>query len=145
MQTCYCPSCGEKLTIPDTSRSYMFCQHCGTKIDLAPRAAHSTTTKTEHTERYVDEADLQRAKNEDRVIGVFAAETEEYRAQKDHDRRMESDSLHLQAEIHRLKLEDERNKREQNERVFHDLLGIGGFVFCMLFLLLMLFTPFSLS
>lgn len=136
MQTCYCPSCGEKLTVPDTSRSYMFCQHCGTKIDLAPRAAHSTTTKTEHTERYVDEADLQRAKNEDRVIGVFAAETEEYRAQKDHDRRMESDSLHLQAEMHRLEMEDERNKREQNERVFRYIVAIVGFILIMLSTLL---------
>lgn len=137
MQTCYCPSCGEKLTIPDTSRSYMFCQYCGTKIDFAPRAAHSA--KTEHTERYVDEADLQRAKNEDRVIGVFAAETEEYRAQKDHDRRMESDSLHLQAEMHRLEMADERHKREKNASMLYTIILFGTMIFLGLMVMITIF------
>lgn len=137
MQTCYCPSCGEKLTIPDASRSYMFCQYCGTKIDFVPHAAHSA--KTEHTERYVDEADLQRAKNEDRVIGVFAAETEEYRAQKDHDRRMESDSLHLQAEMHRLEMADERHKREKNASMLYTIILFGTMIFLGLMVMITIF------
>lgn len=102
MQTCHCPSCGKSFTLADPSRSEVFCQYCGEKIILTPPSSHFTHIHTEHTERYVDEAELQRAKNEDRIIGAYTVDAEEYRAQKEHERQME--------------VEERQYQRDQEER-----------------------------
>lgn len=96
MQTCYCPFCGKSFVLADSSCTEVFCQHCGKKIILSPSSSSFTHIHTEHTERYVDEAELQRAKNEDRIIGAYTVDSEEYRAQKDHERQMEIEERQYQ-------------------------------------------------
>lgn len=98
MQTCHCPSCGKSFILADPSRSEAFCQYCGEKIILTPPSSNFTHIHTEHTERFVDEAELQRAKNENRIIGAYTVEAEEYRAQKEHERQMEVEERQYQRE-----------------------------------------------
>lgn len=35
MNTIVCPKCGKELTVSDPSRKFIFCRHCGTKIEIA--------------------------------------------------------------------------------------------------------------
>ena len=70
--TVICPECGEKLIIADTSRPFVFCQCCGTKIKVNVNV-NLNYSKSEHTERIVDVAKIKNAENANRVIGVFAS------------------------------------------------------------------------
>lgn len=100
MQTCYCPSCGKKLTIPDSSNPYMFCQYCGTKINLS---AHSDNF-TEPFDHIVNKA---KAKNSDafnRLVDVVVSPIEEKRAKK-------------RAEEERKRREEEEAERKRQEQL----------------------------
>ena len=50
-----CPSCGADLTIKNENRAFLFCEYCGTKIDLID-------SRVEH--HIVDEARIIEAETE---------------------------------------------------------------------------------
>lgn len=54
-----CPECGALLSIEE-NRNQAFCSYCGTKILI-----HN---ENEHVLRYVDEAGVQKAENERKII-----------------------------------------------------------------------------
>ena len=62
MNTIVCPKCGKTLTVSDPSRAFVFCEYCGTKINLNINV-NLNYSKSEHTERIVDEAKIIRKKN----------------------------------------------------------------------------------
>ena len=106
--TVICPECGEKLVIVDASRPFVFCQCCGTKIKVNVNV-NLNYSKSEHTERIVDEAKIKAAENVDRVIGIFASPFEEYRKAKEEKRRKEE-------ELER-KLEEQQRKAQEQARI----------------------------
>lgn len=57
MKILKCPECGASLSIKDDNREFVFCEYCGTKVDLIDR-------RTEHTERIIDEAKIASAEVE---------------------------------------------------------------------------------
>lgn len=52
-RTVKCPSCGAELTMKDDNRDFMFCEYCGTKVDMID-------SRVEH--HIVDEAGLLKLK-----------------------------------------------------------------------------------
>lgn len=68
-----CPECGANLTI-EKNRPFCFCQYCGCKIILDDEKRETTINKnininktTSHTHRYINDADVIRAKSYDRI------------------------------------------------------------------------------
>lgn len=110
--TVICPECGEKLIIADTSRPFVFCQCCGTKIKVNVNV-NLNYSKSEHTERIVDVAKIKNAENANRVIGVFAAPIEEYRKAKEAERRQEEKWECEQQEAEKLEEEKKRIRKEK--------------------------------
>lgn len=73
-RTVKCPSCGAELTVKDDNRDFMFCEFCGTKVDLID-------TRIEH--RIVDEARIIEAETDRQVkLKHLEMETEEYEREK---------------------------------------------------------------
>ena len=54
MRACKCPNCGAQLKVIDDDREFMFCEYCGTRVDLADY-------RTVHTEHIIDEAKVKDA------------------------------------------------------------------------------------
>lgn len=74
MRTVKCPSCGAELTIKDNNRNFMFCEYCGTKVDLVDM-------RVEH--RIIDEARVIEAETDRQVkLKHLEMETEEYEREK---------------------------------------------------------------
>ena len=69
-RTVKCPSCGADLTVKDDNRDFMFCEFCGTKIDLIDQ-------RIEH--RIVDEARIIEAETERQIkLKHLEMEAKEY-------------------------------------------------------------------
>lgn len=69
-----CPSCGAELTVKDGKRDFMFCEYCGTKVDLVD-------TRIEH--HIVDEARMIEAETDRQVrLKHLEMEIEEYEREK---------------------------------------------------------------
>ena len=107
MRSCKCPNCGANLKVIDDDREFMFCEYCGTRIDLVDR-------RTVHTEHIIDEAKIKdaeakikNAENVSRIVNIFAAPVEEKQRQKEFERQRQ-----LEAE----RREYEREKRKEAER-----------------------------
>lgn len=75
MRACKCPNCGSNLNFDDDGREYVFCQFCGTKIDLMDE-------RTIHTEHIYDEARVKNADSIHRIVDIFASSFEDYRRKK---------------------------------------------------------------
>ena len=75
MRACKCPNCGSNLAFDDNGREYIFCQFCGTKIDLMDQ-------RTVHTEHIVDDAKIKNAESIHRIVNIFASPFEDYRKKK---------------------------------------------------------------
>ena len=73
-RTVKCPSCGAELTVKDDNRDFMFCEYCGTKVDLID-------ARIEH--HIVDEARIIEAETDRQVkLKHLEMETEEYEREK---------------------------------------------------------------
>lgn len=73
-RTVKCPSCGAELTVKDDNRDFMFCEYCGTKVDMID-------SRIEH--HIVDEARIIEAETDRQVkIKHLEMETEEYERKK---------------------------------------------------------------
>lgn len=75
MRACKCPNCGSNLNFEDDGREYIFCQFCGTKIDLMDE-------RTIHTEHIYDEARVKNADSIHRIVDIFASPFENHRRKK---------------------------------------------------------------
>lgn len=85
-ETIICPACGAQLLAENQNQ--VICPCCGAKVKININVNYNYS-KSEHIERIVDEAKSKNADNLSRVINIFATPVEEYRAAKDHQRRME--------------------------------------------------------
>ncbi len=85
-ETIICPACGAQLLAENQNQ--VICPCCGAKVKIKINVNYNYS-KSEHIERIVDEAKSKNADNLSRVINIFATPVEEYRAAKDHQRRME--------------------------------------------------------
>lgn len=93
MPTVTCPKCGKSLIVSSDDGDMIFCEYCGTKVNININFNFNYNySKSEHTEHIVNEAKIKNADNINRVIGIFATPFEEYRAKKDHERRMEEEA-----------------------------------------------------
>ena len=108
MNTIACPKCGKTLTISDPSRAVVFCEYCGTKINFNVNV-NLNYSKSEHTERIIDEAKIKNAENVNRVIGVFAAPFEAHQKAKEAEKRQEEAWEREQQEAE--KLEEEKCRK----------------------------------
>lgn len=73
-RTVKCPGCGADLTVKDGNRDVMFCEYCGTKVDLIDQ-------RIEH--HIVDEARIIEAETERKIkLKHLEMETEEYERAK---------------------------------------------------------------
>lgn len=73
-RTVKCPGCGADLTVKDDNRDFMFCEFCGTKVDLIDQ-------RIEH--HIVDEARIIEAETERKIkLKHLEMETEEYERAK---------------------------------------------------------------
>ena len=107
MRACKCPNCGANLNFDETPNNYVFCQYCGTKIDLLDQ-------RTMHTEHIIDdakikesEAKMKNAESMSRIVNIFAAPVEEKQRQAEFERQRQ-----LEAE----RREYERQERKEAER-----------------------------
>lgn len=114
MTTVQCPECGKQLIVADPSRQFMFCEYCGTKINLNVNVnLNLNYSKSEHTERIVDEAKIKNADNVNRVIGVFATPFEEMHKAKERARLEEEEEDRQEAEEARRAAEAKRERKEK--------------------------------
>lgn len=73
-RTVKCPSCGAGLTAKDDNRDFMFCEYCGSKVDLIDQ-------RIEH--HIVDEARVIEAETERQIkLKHLEMETDEYEREK---------------------------------------------------------------
>ncbi len=95
-----CPSCGADLTIKNENRAFLFCEYCGTKIDLID-------SRVEH--HIVDEARIIEAETERQIkLKHLQMETEEYERRKAEKEK----AAKKQAREHRREQEfDEANRK----------------------------------
>lgn len=113
MATVTCPECGAELLAEDASRKFAVCPYCGAQVRINININYNFNySKTEHTEHIIDEAKSKNADNVNRVIGIFATPFEEYRAQKDHERRMEEEEQRMADERIRRFEEQQRMDKE---------------------------------
>ena len=124
MNTIVCPKCGKTLTVSDPSRTFVFCEYCGTKINLNVNV-NLNYSKSEHTERIVDEAKIKNAENVNRVIGVFASPFEAHQRTKAAEKRQEEEWEREQQEAEKLEEEKKRIRKEKimnNQYSFKEML-----------------------
>lgn len=129
MRSCNCPSCGAQLKIKDDSRDYVFCEFCGTQVDLMD-------SRTVHVEYIFDEAKvkdaearMKDAENKSRIINAFTAPIEEKQRQKEFERQQQLEAERRQFEreeaekqrIHERELEKERYKHARHQRMYDDI------------------------
>ncbi|MCI6210174.1 MAG: hypothetical protein MR633_03540 [Faecalibacterium prausnitzii] len=112
MNTIACPKCGKALTISYPSRAVVFCEYCGTKINFNVNV-NLNYSKSEHTERIIDEAKIKNAENVNRVIGVFAAPFEAHQKAKEAEKRQEEAWEREQQEAEKLEEEKKRIRKEK--------------------------------
>ena len=112
MNTIVCPKCGKTLTVSDPSRAFVFCEYCGTKINLNINV-NLNYSKSEHTERIVDEAKIKNAENVNRIIGVFASPFEAHQRTKAAEKRQEEEWEREQQEAEKLEEEKKRIRKEK--------------------------------
>ena len=121
MSTVTCPKCGKALTVEPSDENYIFCEYCGTKVTINVNFNFNYNySKSEHTERIIDEAKSKSADNVNRVIGIFATPFEEYRAQKDHERRMEEEAQRAAEERTRAyyqQMHEDAERRAERARI----------------------------
>lgn len=114
METVICPDCGKQLTVTDPGRQFMFCEYCGAKINLNVNVnVNLNYSKSEHTERIVDEAKIKSADNVNRVINVFAAPFEEHQKAKERARLEEEEEDRQEAEESKRAAEAKRERKEK--------------------------------
>lgn len=112
MNTIVCPKCGKTLTVSDPSRAFVFCEYCGTKINLNINV-NLNYSKSEHTERIVDEAKIKNAENVNRIIGVFASPFEAHQRTKAAEKHQEEEWEREQQEAEKLEEEKKRIRKEK--------------------------------
>lgn len=107
MRACKCPNCGANLNFDEAPNNYVYCQYCGTKIDLLDQ-------RTMHTEHIIDDAKLKDAeakmKNAEtfsRVADIFASPFEAARDKRLAEEAMER-QLKEEARIQREKASEAR-------------------------------------
>lgn len=109
-----CPDCGARLLVEDESRKLAVCPYCGAQVKMNINVNYNFNySKSEHTERIIDESKSKNADNVNRVIGIFATPFEEYRAKKEHKRHMEEEAQRAAEEQTR---EWQRQVREDAQR-----------------------------
>lgn len=144
MATVTCPECGKQLIVADPSRQFMFCEYCGTKINLNVNVnVNLNYSKSEHTERIVDEAKIKSADNVNRVINVFAAPFEEHQKAKERARIEEEEEDRQEAEEAKRAAEAKRERKEKimkgeysSKEMLVDLFQSDGFKTIVAFALL---------
>lgn len=102
MRACKCPNCGANLKADD-DREFMFCEFCGTKIDLMDQ-------RTVHTEHIVDDARIKNAESIHRVVNIFASPFEDYRHKKQEKEAQEAREAEEAAEAARI--QEEKNREQ---------------------------------
>lgn len=75
MRACTCPNCGAQLKVDNDDREFIYCEFCGTRIDLVDR-------RTVHTEHIIDDAKIKNAENISRIVNIFAAPVERNNVKK---------------------------------------------------------------
>ena len=124
MHTIVCPTCGKTLTVSDPSRTFVFCEYCGTKININVNV-NLNYAKSEHTEHIIDEAKIKNAENINRVIGVFASPFEARQKAKEAEKRQEAEWEREQQEAEKLEEEKKRIRKEKimnNQYSFKEML-----------------------
>lgn len=112
MNTIICPKCGKTLTVSDLSRTFVFCEYCGTKINMNVNV-NLNYSKSEHTEHIIDEAKIKNAENVNRVIGVFASPFEAHQKAKAAEKRQAEKWEREQQEAEKLEEEKKRIRKEK--------------------------------
>ena len=113
MASITCPECGAELLAEESSGKVAVCPYCGAQVHININVNYNFNySKSEHTERIIDEARSKSADNVNRVIGIFATPFEEYRAKKDHERRMEEEEQRMSDERIRRYEEQIRSDKE---------------------------------
>lgn len=116
MRACKCPNCGANLTFDDEGREYIFCQFCGTKIDLMDQ-------RTVHTEHIVDDAKIKNAESIHRIVNIFASPFEDHRRKKQAREAQEAREAEEAAEAARIREEKNRQHAEAFEAISLSVLG----------------------
>lgn len=115
MSTVICPKCGKSLTVNSDDGDMIFCEYCGTKVNINVNFNFNYNySKSEHTERIIDDAKIKAAENVNRVIGVFASPFEERRKAKEEQKRKEEEEARKREEAQR---EAQERARIRNARV----------------------------
>lgn len=115
MSTVICPKCGKSLTVNSDDGDMIFCEYCGTKVNINVNFNFNYNySKSEHTERIIDDAKIKAAENVNRVIGVFASPFEERRKAKEEQKRKEEEEACKREEAQR---EAQERARIRNARV----------------------------
>lgn len=112
MRACKCPNCGANLNFDEAPNNYVYCQYCGTKIDLLDQ-------RTMHTEHIIDdaklkdaEAKMKNAENFSRIVNIFAAPVEEKQRQKEFERQQQAEA---QRQAYEKEKQKEQERRENQE------------------------------
>lgn len=121
MRACKCPNCGSNLAFDDNGREYIFCQFCGTKIDLMDQ-------RTVHTEHIVDDAKIKNAESIHRIVNIFASPFEDYRKKKQDKAEQEAREAEEAAEAARVQAERNREQAEAFKAA-----SITAFAWCIRF------------
>lgn len=88
MQSVTCPHCGASLAVTSSDGSHIFCEYCGTRIKVNINV-NCNYSKSEHTERIIDEAKVKNADAFSRLVDAVVSPVEEKRAQKEFERQKE--------------------------------------------------------
>ncbi len=119
MPTVTCPKCGKTLTVNSDDGDMIFCEYCGTKVNINVNVNlnyNYNYSKSEHTEHIVDDAKIKQAENASRVIDIFASPIEERRAKK----KAEEERIQREAEeAERLRKEQEAREAEE-DRIYEE-------------------------
>lgn len=115
MRACKCPNCGANLKFDD-GREYIFCQFCGTKIDLMDQ-------RTVHTEHIIDDAKIKNAESIHRIVNIFASPFEDHRRKKQAKEAQEAREAEEAAEAARIQEEQNRQQAEAFEALSLSVLG----------------------
>lgn len=128
MRACKCPNCGANLGFDDDGHEYIYCQFCGTKIDLMDyRTKH--VEYTVHSEHIYDEARMKNAESIHRIVDIFASPFEERKRKKQEQEeriRREEEEAEREAERRR---EEEKARQQENDEAFDEFAsGLGIFL-----------------
>lgn len=114
MPTVTCPKCGKSLTVNSDDGDMIFCEYCGTKVNINVNFNFNYNySKSEHTEHIVDDAKIKQAENTSRVINIFAHPFEARQRAKEEQKRKADEAARKQEEALRQAQEDARIRQEQ--------------------------------